>query len=135
MIQFDNYCKTLSLLQNAQFQNFDHDFIVEGILYCFYTELQLSLSVLKTLAIHEGFEEGFVGSPSELLKVSCGFYEFMNDEVWTSMIARRCDVLNYKYDHERAELIDLIIHDYIPAFVALRDGIKAKYQPELLAYL
>lgn len=55
----------------------------------------------------------------------------MNESVWLSMLKNRND-MTHIYDGDAAKrLVDLIIEQYIPAFVQLREEINLRYKHSL----
>lgn len=134
MKKFDNYCSNLDVLCTAQEQDLTNPFILSGIVDVFSLQFELGWKTLKELLQYEGRREASTGSPREIIKTAYAVYEFIDEEVWLSMLKSR-NVLSHIYDKSQAkEVVEMILEQYIPAFCALKDSLT-DYYPNLLEKL
>lgn len=131
MKKFENYCANLSVLEKAPDENLENEFIISGVIDKFFIQFELGWKVLKELLKYEGKSAANTGSPREIIKAAYTMYDFMNESVWLSMLKNRND-MTHIYDGDAAKrLVDLIIEQYIPAFVQLREEINLRYKHSL----
>ena len=131
MKKFDNFVSNLAVLQNADKEDLENEFIVSGIIDKFYVQFELGWKVLKELLKYEGRAEANTGSPREILKAAYTVYDFIDETLWLSMLRERNDTA-HMYDEAAAlRLVRHILRDYIPAFVRMRDEIAARYDPHI----
>lgn len=131
MKKFENYCANLAVLELAHQEDLKNEFIVSGIIDKFFVQFELGWKVLKELLKYEGQSIASTGSPREIIKAAYAIYDFMDESVWTSMLKNRND-MTHIYDGDSAKrLVNIIIQQYIPVFVQLRDEIKERYQEVL----
>ena len=127
MKKFDNYTSHLKVLQKAPEQDLTNEFIVSGIIDKFTIQFELGWKVLKELLIYEGIAVGKSGSPREIIKAAYQCFDFMNQDIWLSMLQERNNS-SHIYDGEAAEkLVDRIIHEFTPEFIAVQEGIHKWY--------
>ncbi len=127
MKKFDHYCSNLSVLSRAEYEDLNNEFIIGGIIDKFNIQFELGWKVLKQLLLYEGRVEGQSGSPREILKVAYTIFDFIDEDIWLNMLKNR-NTLTHIYDGTEAKrLVTLIIQDFIPAFIHLKEGILSRY--------
>lgn len=105
--------------------------IISGVIDKFFIQFELGWKVLKELLKYEGKSIANSGSPREIVKAAYGIYDFIDESVWLSMLKNRND-MTHIYDGGAAKrLVRLIIEQYIPAFIQLRDEINSRYEDVL----
>ena len=128
MKKFDNFSSNLRILSKAQNEDLENEFIISGIIDKFFIQFELGWKVLKELLRFEGKHVASTGSPREIIKAAYSIYEFIDEEVWLSMLKARND-MTHIYDGKAAkELVERIINDYIPTFCVMKDKIEKRYQ-------
>ncbi len=131
MKKFENYCANLSVLEKASDEDLENEFIISGVIDKFFIQFELGWKVLKELLKYEGKSIANSGSPREIVKAAYGIYDFIDESVWLSMLKNRND-MTHIYDGGAAKrLVRLIIEQYIPAFIQLRDEINSRYEDVL----
>ena len=131
MKKFDNFVSNLAVLQTADKEDLENEFIVSGIISKFYAQFELGWKVLKELLKYEGRAEANTGSPREILKAAHTVYDFIDENLWLSMLRERNNTA-HMYDAEAALiLVENILRDYIPAFVRMREAVLARYAERL----
>lgn len=131
MKKFDNYISNLSALSKAYGENLENDFIISGVIDKFSVQFELGWKVLKELLRYEGRHEADSGSPREIIKASYAVFDFMDEDVWLSMLRDRND-MTHIYDGAAAKrMARKILDRYIPEFKKLRAGIEARYRDVL----
>lgn len=131
MRRYDAYRSTLDVLARAKSQDLDNEFIQSGIIDKFSLQFELGWKMLKDLLRYEGDADAATGSPRDILKSAYRYFDFVEEDVWLSMLSDRNRVLHI-YDASAArELVDTIIDRYIPAFVRLESSIELRYGAEL----
>lgn len=130
MKKFENYCSNLVVLSQAYQQDLENEFILGGIINKFFLQFELSWKVLKECLQYEGRAEGNSGSPREILKAAHTIYDFLEEEVWLSMLRDR-NLTTHLYDGAAArKLTETILSRYIPAFQGLQEALL-QYYPHL----
>ena len=127
MKKFENYCLNLKVLAKAKNEDLNNEFIVGGIIYKFFVQFELGWKVLKELIKYEGKSIANYGSPREIIKAAYSIYSFIDEDTWLSMLKARTD-MSHIYDCNAAgNLVNLILDNYIPEFIKLKDEIQAYY--------
>lgn len=127
MKKFDNFVSYIDILSKAKDEHLENEFIISGIIYRFSLQFELGWKVLKELLEYEGRSVVNTGSPREILKASYAAYDFIDEQVWISMLKSRND-MTYIYDGEAAKrLVHTILNIYIPAFLKMKDGVLEYY--------
>ena len=127
MKAFENYCQNLKILSTAKNENLNNPFIISGIIRKFFIQFDLSWKVLKELIKYEGKSIANSGSPREIIKAAYSMYSFIDEDTWLSMLKARND-MSHIYDGNAARnLVSLILDNYIPEFIKLKDEIQAYY--------
>ena len=131
MKKFDNFVSHIDVLAKAKDEDLENEFIISGIIDKFSIQFELGWKVLKELLKYEGRSVANPGSPREILKASYAVYDFIEEDVWLSMLKSRND-LTHIYDGNAArQLVDKILDSYIPAFLKMKDGVLEYYQDVL----
>lgn len=131
MKKFDNFVSHIDVLAKAKDEDLENEFIISGIIDKFSIQFELSWKVLKELLKYEGRSVANTGSPREILKASYAVYDFIEEDIWLSMLKSRND-MTHIYDGEAAkQLVNTILNSYIPAFLKMKDGILGYYQDVL----
>ncbi|MDM8124878.1 HI0074 family nucleotidyltransferase substrate-binding subunit [Mediterraneibacter glycyrrhizinilyticus] len=132
MKKFDNYVSNLEVLQKAENEDLDNEFIISGIIDKFFIQFELSWKVLKELLRYEGKSAAGSGSPREILKAAYELYDFIDEDIWLDMLKSRND-MTHIYDGEAAKrLVNSILYRYIPEYIKLRDNILTQYEEVLM---
>ena len=112
MKKFENYCLNLKILAKAKNEDLNNE---------------LGWKVLKELIKYEGKSIANSGSPREIIKAAYSIYSFIDEDTWLSMLKARND-MSHIYDGNAARnLVNLILDNYIPEFIKLKDEIQAYY--------
>lgn len=126
--KFDNFISNLNVLEKAENEDLNNEFILSGIIVKFFLQFELSWKVLKELLRYEGKSAANSGSPREILKAAYSVYDFIDEDIWLEMLKSRND-MTHIYDGEAAKrLVDMILRKYIPAFEIMRKKIQEKYK-------
>lgn len=135
MKKYENFVSNLKVLSIAEREDLNNEFIISGIIDKFFIQFELGWKVLKELLRYEGKNEGNSGSPREIIKAAYAVYDFIDEEIWLSMLRERNN-LTHIYDAEEARrLVQVILNSYIPAFQRMEEEIRKYYDghiPELL---
>ena len=131
MKKFDNFVSHIDVLAKAKDEDLENEFIISGIIDKFSIQFELGWKVLKELLKYEGRSVANTGSPREIMKAAYSVYDFIDEEIWLSMLKSRND-MTHIYDGEAAKrLVHTILNSYIPAFLKMKDGILGYYQDVL----
>lgn len=131
MKKYDIFTSHLLVLEKAPEQDMENEFIISGIIDKFTIQFELGWKVLKELLIYEGVSAGKTGSPREIIKAAYKCFDFINEEVWLSMLKERNNTAHI-YDGEAAKkLTEKIVKEFIPAFEEMQEGIQAQYGANL----
>lgn len=127
MKKFENYSLNLNVLSKAEKEDLENEFIISGIIDKFFIQFEIGWKVLKDLMRYEGRSIANTGSPREIIKAAYSVYDFIDEDVWLSMLRARND-MTHIYDKNAAkETVNKILNEYIPAFIKLKDGIEEYY--------
>lgn len=134
MKKFDHYCSNLAVLATAETvlerESWDEtgvEFVIGGIIDKFSIQFELGWKVLKELLKYEGRREAGSGSPRDIIKSAYAVYDFMDETVWLSMLRTRSNLAHIYDGNEAKRLVDVIIQNYIPEFLRMRDCIAQRY--------
>ena len=130
MKKFDNFQSNLGVLLRAQDEDLDNEFISSGIINKFFVQFELGWKVLKELLKFEGRSESNTGSPREIIMAAYSVYDFIDEDVWLSMLSARNNMAHIYDGNAAQELVKKIISEYVPEFVKMRDRIIEKYKGE-----
>lgn len=128
MKKFDNFKSNLAVLSTAQNEDLENEFIISGIIDKFFIQFELACKVLKELLRYEGCSIANTGSPREIIKESYKIYEFIDEDLWLSMLKERNNMTHIYDGNEAKELVKKIIENYIPVFCLMEVEIQNKYQ-------
>lgn len=128
MKKFDNFCTHLKILQMANEQDMTNEFIVSGVIDKFTIQFELGWKVMKELLIYEGIGAGQTGSPREIIKAAYRCFDFIDEEIWLTMLKERNNTAHI-YDGDAAKkLAEKVVTDFIPEFVAVQENIQERYK-------
>ena len=128
MKKFDNFKSNLAVLSRAHEEDVENEFIISGIIDKFFIQFELAWKVLKELLRYEGERTANTGSPREIIKAAYTMYEFIDEEIWLSMLKERNN-MPHIYDGEEAKrLVKKILEQYIPMFRAMQEAIENRYR-------
>ena len=127
MKKYDNYVSHLTILEQAPGEDLTNEFIISGIIDKFSLQFELSWKVLKELLLYEGKSEGHTGSPREIIKAAYVCFDFIEEEVWLSMLKDRNDTAHIYSKELSLGLLKRILEQHIPAFQRLKDRIDRHY--------
>ena len=128
MKKFDNYKSNLRVLARADKQELENEFIISGIIDKFFIQFELAWKVLKELLRYEGDKVANSGSPREIIKAAYVMYDFIDEEIWISMLRERNNMTHIYDGNEAKELVKKIIDCYIPTFCLMKEKIENRYQ-------
>ena len=133
MKKFDNFISNLNILSKAQNEDLTNEFIISGIIDKFFIQFELGWKVLKELLRYEGKSIALTGSPREIIKAAYSIYDFLDEDIWLSMLKSRNDMTPIYNGEAARNLVQIIIESYIPAFISLKEHIMEKYENVLEA--
>lgn len=128
MKKYDNFSSNLEVLKRAEHENLNNEFIISGIIDKFFIQFELSWKLLKELLRYEGRSIASSGSPREILKAAYSVYEFLDEDIWLSMLKSRNDMTHIYNGQAAKQMVDVIIREYIPAFEKLQEEILKSYK-------
>ncbi len=127
MKKFENYSLNLNVLSKAEKEDLENEFIISGIIDKFFIQFELGWKVLKDLMRYEGRSIANTGSPREIIKAAYSVYDFIEEDVWLSMLRARNDMTHIYDGNAAKEMVNKILNEYIPAFIELKNGIEEYY--------
>ncbi len=131
MKKLENYVSHLRVLQQANQEDLDNEFIISGIIDKFSIQFELGWKLLKQLLAYEGSAASATGSPRGIIKEAYAVYPFFDGALWLAMLRDR-NSMAYIYDGEAAKaLVKRILEEYIPQFVRLENELKQQYGDSL----
>ncbi len=131
MKKLENYVSHLRVLQQANQEDLDNEFIISGIIDKFSIQFELGWKLLKQLLAYEGSAASATGSPRGIIKEAYAVYPFFDGELWLAMLRDRNSMARI-YDGEAAKaLVKRILEEYIPQFVRLENELKQQYGDSL----
>ncbi len=131
MKKLENYVSHLRVLQQANQEDLDNEFIISGIIDKFSIQFEFGWKLLKQLLAYEGSAASATGSPRGIIKEAYAVYPFFDGELWLAMLRDR-NSMAYIYDGEAAKaLVKRILEEYIPQFVRLENELKQQYGDSL----
>ena len=131
MKKLENYVSHLRVLQQANQEDLDNEFIISGIIDKFSIQFELGWKLLKQLLAYEGSAASATGSPRGIIKEAYAVYPFFDGELWLAMLRDR-NSMAYIYDGEAAKaLVKRILEEYIPQCVRLENELKQQYGDSL----
>lgn len=131
MKKLENYVSHLRVLQQANQEDLDNEFIISGIIDKFSIQFELGWKLLEQLLVYEGSAASATGSPRGIIKEAYAVYPFFDGELWLAMLRDR-NSMAHIYDGEAAKaLVKRILEEYIPQFVRLENELKQQYGDSL----
>lgn len=131
MKKLENYVSHLRVLQKANQEDLDNEFIISGIIDKFSIQFELGWKLLEQLLAYEGSAVSATGSPRGIIKEAYAVYPFFDGELWLAMLRDR-NSMAHIYDGEAAKaLVKRILEEYIPQFVRLENELKQQYGDSL----
>lgn len=131
MKKYENYVSNLKVLSSARNEDLSNEFIISGIIDKFFIQFELGWKLLKQLLQYEGNAQAATGSPRSIIKAAYSIYDFIDEEVWLTMLNARND-MTYIYDGQAAkQIVNNILEEYIPAFEALKQDLERLYGERL----
>ena len=116
MKKFDNFSSNLKILSTAFKENLSNEFIIGGIINKFTLQFELSWKLFKELLAYEGISSYSTGSPREIIKAAYKCYDFIDEDVWLSMLKAR-NTITHIYDSQQAQtMVQEIITNTSPNF-------------------
>ena len=133
MRKYENYASALGTLSTASSQDLKNEFVQSGVIDKFSLQFELGWKLLKELLAYEGERKSATGSPRDIIKAASAYYDFMDEELWLSMLRDRNNTAHV-YDTDAAQrLVTKVIDIYIPEFVRLNTGLVGRYGDILTA--
>ena len=127
MKRYDEFARHLAVLRQARAQDLTNEFIISGIVDKFFIQFELGWKLLKDLMRYEGRAVSASGSPRAILKEAYLLFDFLDEDVWLTMLRARND-MTHIYSSARAEaLVEEILTRYIPAFEQMERGLSERY--------
>lgn len=132
MKKFENYVSNLRVLEQADKEQLDNEFIISGIIDKFSIQFELGWKVLRELLIYEGSKAAITGSPRNIIKEAYAIYPFFDGDCWLNMLKDRNNMAHI-YDGNAARLlVKRILTKYIPQFLKLESELIRLYGDNLL---
>lgn len=132
MKRYENYASALRVLETASDQDLDNEFIQGGIIDKFFLQFELGWKLLKWALSYEGDSVAASGSPRDIIKNAYGYFEFLDESLWLSMLRDRNNTAHAYDGRAASRLVETIIKAYVPAFQTLEQGMRARYGEMLL---
>ena len=126
MKKYDNYVSNLRVLERADREALDNEFIIGGIIDKFSIQFEMGWKLLKELLAYEGSRASATGSPRTVIKEAFAVYPFFNGELWLEMLGDRND-MSHIYDGNAAKKRTPILKEYIPEFKCLEEELNRMY--------
>lgn len=131
MKKYENYVSNLTVLSSARNEDLSNEFIISGIIDKFFIQFELGWKLLKQLLQYEGNAQAAAGPPRAIIKAAYSIYDFIDEEVWLTMLNARND-MTHIYDGQAAkQIVNNILEEYIPAFEALKHDLERLYGERL----
>lgn len=132
MAKYDNYRSQLAALRQAPEKDLSDEFIQNGIIGKFSLQFELAWKLLQKALQYDGRVESAAGSPRTIIKAAYNSYDFIDEDLWLSMLDARNEALHVYNSDMARDLVDDIISDFIPAFDSLLDSLEKTYPAEVL---
>ncbi|MCI8275973.1 MAG: nucleotidyltransferase [Lachnospiraceae bacterium] len=127
MKKYENFVSNLAVLGRAEQEDLDNEFIISGIIDKFFLQFELGWKLFKELLRYEGKQTAASGSPREIIKAAYAVYDFVDEEVWLSMLKARND-MTHIYDGAAAkQMVGRILEQYLPAFIKVQEALEERY--------
>lgn len=127
MKKFENFVSNLTVLKKAEQEDLENEFIISGIIDKFFLQFELGWKLFKELLKYEGKQAAASGSPREIIKAAYAVYDFIDEEIWLSMLKARND-MTHIYDGTAAkQMVAHILKEYLPAFIRTEEAVRERY--------
>ncbi|WP_304153851.1 HI0074 family nucleotidyltransferase substrate-binding subunit [Megamonas hypermegale] len=131
MKKFNNFSSNLKILSTAFKENLSNEFIIGGIINKFTLQFELSWKLFKELLAYEGISSYSTGSPREIIKAAYKCYNFIDEDIWLSMLKAR-NTITHIYDSQQAQtMVQEIITKYIPEFQKIETALIKHYGKDI----
>ncbi len=127
MKKFEHFKSNLKVLVTAEKEDLSNEFIIGGIIDKFFVQFELGWKVLKELLSYEGQAVSATGFPRMILKTAFTIFNFIDEDIWLGMLKNRNDLTRIYDETAARRLVEIILKDYIPAFVKMQKGIEDYY--------
>ena len=131
MKRFEQYQKHLETLKRAYQEDLENEFIISGVIDKFFIQFELGWKVLKQLLQYEGEGVARSGSPREIIKAAYTCFDFMDEEMWLSMLQKRNDTTHIYNEDAARQLVKLILESYIQEFERMGKEVQVHYEKVL----
>ena len=127
MKKYENYVRAHDAFTDEPAQDLTNEYVQSGVINKFSLQFELSWKLLKALLAYEGDMIASSGSPRDIIRAAYRYYNFIDEDVWLSMLRDR-NQISHIYDSNKAlELIDAIINRYLPEFINLKANLDERY--------
>lgn len=127
MKKYENYISNLRVLEKAENEDLENEFIIGGIIDKFFVQFELGWKLLKELLVYEGRSDFITGSPRSIIKTAYVLWEFIDEDIWLDMLKDRNNVTHIYDSGEARRLVGDILSRYIPAFLKLESDLNDYY--------
>ena len=127
MKKYENYVAALDVLRRAPEQDLSNEFVQSGVIDKFAVQFELGWKLLKRLLAYEGAPVAATGSPRDVVKAAAAIYDFMDEDVWLSMLRDRNKTMHIYDAAEAAGLLKATLERYLPEFECLQKGLLVRY--------
>ena len=127
MKRFEQYLRHLEVLQRADQEDLENEFIISGIIDKFFIQFELGWKVLKQLLQYEGNKISRSGSPRDIIKEAYACFNFLDEETWLCMLQKRNDTTNIYNEEAAKQLVQEILKVYIHAFEQMGMAVQERY--------
>lgn len=127
MKRFEQYQKHLQVLQRANKEDLENEFIISGIIDKFFVQFELGWKVLKQLLQYEGKEISRSGSPRDIIKAAYACFDFLEERTWLGMLQKRNDTAHIYNEEAARQLVQEILEIYIHEFERMNDAVQSRY--------
>ncbi len=132
MKRYESYASALEVLEKAPEQDLENEFVLSGIVDKFSLQFELGWKLLKALLAYEGEAVAATESPRDILKAAYALFDFVDEDIWLSMLRDRNTIAHVYDEAKERELVRAVISRYIPAFQQLKDGLVKRYGKDFL---
>ena len=127
MKRFDQYLRHLEVLQRANQEDLENEFIISGIIDKFFFQFELGWKVLKQLLQYEGEGISRSSSPRDIIKAAYVCFDFLDEETWLCMLQKRNDTTHIYNEDVARQLVQEILETYILAFKHMGAAVQNRY--------
>ena len=134
MKKYENYASNLRVLERADREMLENEFIISGIIDKFSIQFELGWKLLKELLTYEGNKSSMTGSPRAIIKEAYSVYPFFDGKLWLKMLKDRNDMAHIYNGAAAKELVNRILTEYIPQFQKTENELLEYYGKELIQH-